>query len=149
MRGSKEIYEELQQKLSYELNCLEEGHVSCLDVLIELESDRNYLEKHLDDIKRFKDEYKDQIESESSSYQGEYKNHKIEVRAGRQNFNYKGIKAISEKEKELKNLQEKAKQAFVAKQKGVLPVSLDGEEIEIPEVSYSKSSVIVKQIKKN
>jgi hypothetical protein len=32
-------------------------------------------------------------------------------------FNYKGIKVISEKEKELKDLQEKAKQAFFGKAK--------------------------------
>ena len=147
MRGSKEIYEELQQKLSYDLQCLEEGHVSCLDVLIDLESDRHYLGKYLEQIDQFKTEYQDQIKSEASSYQGEYKNHKIEFRSVRQMFNYKGIKVISEKEKELKALQEKAKQAFLAKQKGMLPVSFDGEEIELPEVSYTKSSVIVKEIK--
>lgn len=147
MKGSKEFYEELQQKLSYELQCLEEGHVQALDVLIELESDRYYLGKYLEQIDQFKTEYQDQIESESNSYQGQYKGHKIEVRQGRQMFNYKGIKEVAEKENELKELKEKAKQAFIAKQKGMLPVSEDGEEIELPEVSYAKSSVVAKKIK--
>jgi hypothetical protein len=148
MKGSKEFYEELQQKKSVQLQQLEDGNASCLDVLIELESDKKYLKKHIEDIDLFKEKYQSQIESEASSYQGEYQGHKIEVRSGRQMFNYKGIKVISEKEKELKDLQEKAKQAFLAKQKGMLPVSLDGEEIELPEVSYTKSSVIVKKIDK-
>jgi septal ring factor EnvC (AmiA/AmiB activator) len=68
MKGSKEFYEELQQKKSVQLQQLEDGNASCLDVLIELESDKKYLKKHIEDIDLFKEKYQSQIESEASSY---------------------------------------------------------------------------------
>lgn len=147
MRGSKEIYEELQSKLSYETQCIEDGRSNVLDGLIELESDRYYLEKHLNDIKEFKNEYQNEIENEAKEHQSEYKGYKIEVRSGRKTFNYKGIKAIDEKEAELKQLKETAKQAFLSSQKGMMIASEDGEEIQLPKISYSASSVILKEIK--
>jgi len=36
MRGSKELFEELQEKIAYEINMVEEGNLNYLDALIEM-----------------------------------------------------------------------------------------------------------------
>lgn len=43
-----------------------------------------------------------------------------------------------------KALEEKYKQAFISKEKGLLPVDENGELLELPEINYRKSSLIVK-----
>jgi len=62
-------------------------------------------------------------------------------------YDFKGIENIAQKEKELKDLKENHKQAYIQYQKGMLNVNTDGEEIELPKVSYSASYVILKEIK--
>lgn len=69
---------------------------------------------------------------------------KFELRNGGTTFDYKGIKEWEEAKKNLSDIEEKYKQAFISYEKGLLNVTLDGEELTLPKVSYRKSSLIVK-----
>lgn len=69
---------------------------------------------------------------------------KFEVRNGATRYSYKGIPEWVEKQKELKAIEDKSKHAFISVQKGLLTVTDDIKEIPMPEVSYSKNSLIVK-----
>ena len=51
---------------------------------------------------------------------------------------------IAEYEKARKDCEDRLKQAFISKEKGLLVASEDGEELELPTVSYRKSSVVIK-----
>lgn len=68
----------------------------------------------------------------------------FEKRNGATRYSFDHITKVKELNQELKQVKEKAKQAFLAKQKGMLVASEDGEEIELPKVSYSKDCLIVK-----
>jgi len=148
MRGSKELFEELQEKIAYEINMVEEGNLNYLDALIEMNQYKVKIEETLNDIKDWQRENIDEIQNEAQGYKGQYKGYKFEVRNGKTMYDFKGIEHIAQKEKELKDLKENHKQAYIQYQKGMLNVNTDGEEIELPKVSYSASYVILKKIKK-
>lgn len=122
----------------------EDGEMSLLDAVIQLRKIKESCDSTLSFIKEFEDKYKDQIETEASAYQNEYKGATFEFRAGGKMFSFKGISEIEQKEAELKALKDRYQSAWENKQKGLLAVTEDGEELQLPTVSYRKSSMIVK-----
>lgn len=73
----------------------------------------------------------------------DHKGFKVEIRAGSTRYNFSNIKAWADKKKELKELEEKYKQAYKSFEKGI--TSLDEDEIlELPEAKSSKESIIIK-----
>jgi len=64
---------------------------------------------------------------------------------GSTRYSYKNIKSWNEKNKELKAIEEKSKMAYIAFSKGLLTADEFGEEIELPEISYTKDCLIVKK----
>jgi hypothetical protein len=69
----------------------------------------------------------------------------FERRAGGASYNYKHIPEWMEAENAKKQIEAKYKQAFLARQKGLLVASEDAEEMILPEIMYRKSSLIVKK----
>lgn len=122
----------------------EDGEMSLLDAVIQLRKIKESCESTLSFIKEFEDKYKDQIETEANAYQNEYKGATFEFRSGGKMFNFKGISEIDQKEAELKALKDRYQSAWENKQRGLLAVTEDGEELQLPTVSYRKSSMIVK-----
>ena len=147
MIGSKELQEQLQEKLSYEMQMAENGDSNYLDCLIELEEAKSVCDKCIQDIKDWKSENGAEISGDAINYNNEYKGYKIELRNGRKIFDYSEIKEIADKKTEIKELENKAKLAFEAKQKGILNIDEDGVEIQLPAVKYTASSIIVKKEK--
>lgn len=147
MIGSKELQEQLQEKLSYEMQMAENGDSNYLDCLIELEEVKSVCDKCIQDIKDWKSENGAEISGDAINYNNEYKGYKIELRNGRKIFDYSEIKEIADKKTEIKELENKAKLAFEAKQKGILNIDEDGVEIQLPAVKYTASSIIVKKEK--
>lgn len=147
MIGSKELREQLQEKLSYEMQMAENGDSIYLDCLIELEQIRSVCERCSQDIKEWKSEKEAEISGDAINYNNQYKGYKIELRNGRKIFDYSGIKEITEKKNEIKELENRAKVAFENRQKGILNIDEDGCEIELPIVKYTASSVILKKEK--
>lgn len=122
----------------------EDGEISFLDAVIQLRRIKETYDNQLSIIKEFEDKYKSEIETEASAYQNKYKGATFEFRSGGKMFNFKGISEIDQKEAELKDLKEKYQAAWENKQKGLLAVTEDGEELQLPTISYRKSSMIVK-----
>lgn len=69
----------------------------------------------------------------------------FERRAGGSSYSYKHIPEWAEAERNKKQIEAKYKQAFLARQKGLMVASEDAEEMILPEISYRKSSLIVKK----
>jgi len=122
----------------------EDGELSFLDCVIQLRKIKENCDNQISIIKEFEDKYKSEIETEANAYQNEYKGVTFEFKSGGKMFNFKGISEIDSKEAELKALKEKYQAAWENKQKGLLAVTEDGEELQLPTISYRKSSMIVK-----
>lgn len=69
----------------------------------------------------------------------------FEKRNGSTRYSYSHIKAHKELKEKLKEVEEKSKQAYLSKIKGLLTANKDGEEIELPKVTHTKDSLIVKK----
>jgi len=146
MGKTSEMHLQMQDQYMNAVNDAEIGNVGHLDTFIFLEEERKLLEQSLAIIKSYKDENLDLIEKEANEYGKEgYKGYKVEVRNGGRLFDYKHIPEWQERKESLSECEEKHKQAFIAKEKGLLTASEDGEEIVMPEVSYRKSSIILKK----
>lgn len=152
MGRTKELFAELreqdphhiiQDQLMSIIGGVEDGNVSVLDGLIEVKQHQEHLENSLELVKAYKDQNFDMIEAEAKEHEGLYRGFEVGVRNGGRYFTYKRIKKWQEIEAEKKRIEEQAKQAFLNKEKGLLTATQDGEEIELPEVNYRKSSVIV------
>ena len=72
----------------------------------------------------------------------------FQKRNGATRYSYKNIPEWQTYNKGLKDCEERHKQAFISRQKGMLTATMDGEEIVMPEVSYSKDSLAVKKLTK-
>lgn len=68
----------------------------------------------------------------------------FQIRNGATRYSYKHIPEWQKAQEGLKEVEERYKAAFVARQKGLLTASEDGEEMILPEVNRSKDSLIVK-----
>ena len=127
-------------------NKVENGELSVLDGLIQMKKNQDELEKSIEIIKAFKDDNFETIDAESKEYQGEYGGFEIGIRNGGKMFNYKGVSEWVETEAKKKVIEQKYKLMWEAKQKG-LPyanVDEDGVALALPEVSYRRSSIIIK-----
>ena len=71
----------------------------------------------------------------------------FELRQGSRRWNFKNIPAWGQKKSELAEIEERAKHAFASWEKGLLTASADGEEMELPEVTYTLPAIVVKAVK--
>lgn len=68
----------------------------------------------------------------------------FEKRNGSTRYSFKHIPEWKKLEDQKKEIEAKSKQAYISVQKGILVADPDGLEIELPKVSYTKDSLIVK-----
>ena len=122
------------------------GEISLEDALIKAERLRNDLETELAALKSFKHEKSDEIQTLSKEYKEGYQGHIFEVRQGRITWNFKHIPEWQTHDQAKKDCESKYKAAFNAKQKGLTFADVDenGEQLPLPEINYSKPSVIIK-----
>lgn len=142
-----ELHIQIQDEMLNAIHKVEQGNLPVLDALIQLEEERKNLETSLAIIKSFKAEQLENIADEAINYKDGFKGFKIEVRSGGRMYNFKNIEEWKTYQKNLKDCEERYKQAFILKEKGLMVASEDGEEMELPEISYRKSSVIVSHLK--
>lgn len=149
MGNYSEMHIALQDEIMRLSNCAGEGELTNLDALIEMRKHREEFEKGLALIKDFEDKKINEIANEASQYPEGYRGFEIKMVNGRKNFNFKCVPAWVEAEENRKNIEEKYKMMFEAKAKG-LPhanVTEDGEVLPLPEVSYTKSYLTIKEKK--
>lgn len=147
MGATSEYYIGMQNEIMSTIDRSENGHISVLDALIQLEEERKHLEQSLAIIKSFKDEQLENIATQIKEYPEGYKGYNIEVRNGGVMYDFKHIPEWKEYKQLLVDCEARYKSALVAKEHGnaFANVSDDGEELPLPQVSYRKSSVIVKK----
>ncbi len=86
---------------------------------------------------------------EAESYGEKKFKHKdlmIERRNGKKNFNFKGITEWQQADATKKAVEAKAKAAYSNYENNVESVTPDGEIVQLPIVTYSKDSLIIKRI---
>ncbi len=149
MGANSELHIRIQDELMNTIHNAEEGHISMLDALIILEEERKHIENSLEIVKSFKDEQFSSIAHEADEYKDGYKGFVVEVRNGGKSYNYKNIPEWQKAEKVKKEVENKYKSMYLAKQAGstYANISEDDEELPLPEISYRKSSIILKKKK--
>lgn len=150
MGATSELFIEMQDELINSVKQAEEGEISILDVAIQFEKQKGQLEDALKFIKQFKDDNAETIAGEAAEYPDGYKGFKIEYRNGATRYDYKGIPDWVKANDHKKEVEDKYKAMLKAKLKGssFANVSEDGEELPMPEMKYSKSSIVLKAIRR-
>jgi hypothetical protein len=139
---SKENFFEMRQlELAHFVDEVEKGQTSALIAYAQ--------------IKRVADEYASAIKQIEEPAMEEAHNFgeksfetqgfKFEIRNGAKRFDYSGIDEWKDQRDALKETEERYKAAFVARQKGLLTASQDGEELQLPELKISKDSLVLKR----
>lgn len=101
--------------------------------------------KELENCKKQIEDYaKEEAEKHGNKF--EYKGYKFELRQGGRSYSFKNIKAWSDKQKEIKEIEERYKAAFSSYEKGLMTADENGEEMELPEVTYRSNSLIIKKL---
>ena len=147
MIGTKDIYLDMQEQIAKEITDFEQGNIGVLDALTSLRSIKENLETGISYIKEFESQHTAEIEKEAREYEGKYNGYAIEVRQGRKIFDFSRIPEVKIAEANVKELKDYYKKAFEAHQKDILMADSDGVEIQLPELNYSKPSVVVKKLK--
>lgn len=140
-------HEQIQNRLIHVQSAVKHGEMNPLAAVIELRKYRKHLENSLALIKDFEIEYYEEIQNEAEKYQNQYDGFKFEFRNGRKTYDFKSIPEWQSAEKYKKEIEAKYKSMLQAKINGAphANVSEDGEELPLPEVKYSKSSLIIKR----
>lgn len=101
--------------------------------------------KELENCKKQIEDYaKEEAEKHGNKF--EHKGYKFELRQGGRSYSFKNIKAWSDKQKEIKEIEERYKAAFSSYEKGLMTADENGEEMELPEVTYRSNSLIIKKL---
>ena len=119
-----------------------------LKTAIELQKLSDELSELLNLIKMFSEEHIEEISQESEDYGGVFEGYEIKKRNGRKMISYKNVPEWKEAEKTKKQIEAKYKAMLSAIEKGLgnANISEDGEVLELPEVTYSKSGISYKKI---
>lgn len=145
MGATSELFIQMQDQLVNTINQVENGDIQVLDAVIEMRKQREFHEQMLKEISHFESEKYNEIELEAKEHQNEFRGAKFEFRSGRKTFSFKGIDEVEKATEDLKTVKDKYQSAWEMKQKGLAPVDEDtGEVLQLPTVSYGKSSMVVK-----
>lgn len=136
------------KRISEIINMADDGQIGMMDAVCDLQDMVKPLEEALGFIKEFKKEHVDELAMLKEDYPDGYGGYTFEYRNGAMRLGYKNISEWAEANKELKDIEKKYKAAYLGFQKGIQPVTEDGEILELPEPTYSASSIILKPIKR-
>lgn len=130
-----------QEELVNLLNEVENGESSALIAYAKM--------KEAEEIyKQAKDQIKDLALEEAANYpekKFQLMGFEFEKRKGSTRYSYKNIPLWNDANKQLKEIEDAHKKAFLARQKGHLIATNDGEEIVFPEILVSKDTLIVRK----
>lgn len=147
MGYSKELFQQLQEDFVAKCQKVEDGEMPILEAVLAFRGQKKECEAYIEAVKAFEQKHEEQILTQIKYNAGSYKGAKFEVRSGGRTFNFKGIREWRIAAENLKEIEDKYKQAFISKEKGLIPVDDNGELLDLPEVSYRKDSIIIKQTK--
>lgn len=123
-----------------------EGDLYILDAVLELRKIKEFYKNELSLIELFEKQYLSEIEMASKDYPGgDYRGYKFKVTQGRKTFDYSNIPELMKIKNDLSLVQNKYKQAWEGFQKGIQPISEDGEILPLPTVKYSSGYLTIKK----
>lgn len=149
MGKNKELFMDMLTEIADVAIQFDNGDIEILNALTQLENYKGPLQRGLDVIKHFKDQNTEEIDAASKNFKDGYGGYLIEVRNGGRMLNFKGIEEWQECDELKKDCEKKYKTMLDAKIAGNANanISKDGEVLELPVVTYRKSSVILKEKK--
>ena len=136
----------IQDKIINSIKKVEDGDLNPLLVITELEDMRTMLNDTIKIIEEFKEANIDELAMLATDYPEGYGGYRFEYRNGAKRFNFKGCPTWVDLETRKKHEEQKLKLMWESATKGMTTVDENGEVMPLPEVSYSKSSLIMKKI---
>ena len=138
---SKELFFEMrEQEVSYLLTEVEEGNIAALSTYGNLKKCQALYSEAIKQIEEIAFNEADLYSEKTFKDSGFV----FEKRNGGIRYSFKHIEEWQELENQKKEVEARSKQAYLSMQRNLLVGTEDGEEVEIPKVSYTKSSLIVK-----
>lgn len=122
------------------LEDVQEGRIEALESYAEL---KLYAKEIADAIKEVEPFALDEAQKQDDK-KFTFKGYLFEFRNGTPRYNYKNIESWNKKQAELKEIEKTAKAALQAANKNLLTATEDGEEVQLPEVTYAKDSLSVR-----
>ncbi len=135
------FFEMRQEELAHFVEQVEQGNRNALVAYAQMKRTAEEYSKAISQIEPIAFEEAYSFGEKSFETQG----YKFEIRSGAKRYDYSGIDEWVSKRDELKETEERYKAAFIAKQKGLLTASEDGEELQLPELKISKDSLVLKK----
>ena len=138
---SKELFFEMrEQEVAHLLTEVEEGNVAALSTYGNLKKCQALYAEAIKQIEGIAFNEADLYSEKTFQDSGFV----FEKRNGGIRYSFKHIEEWQELDNQKKEVEAKSKQAYLAMQRNLLVGTEDGEEIEMPRVTYTKSSLIVK-----
>ena len=139
---SKDLFYKMrEEEVAHLLTEVEEGNIDTLSTYGNLKRCKDLFEQASKQIEP-------QAQEEANLYAEktfEEAGFTFEKRNGSTRYSFSHIPRIAELKNEIKEIEAKSKQAFISVQKGILVADQDGLEIELPKITYTKDSLIVKK----
>ena len=138
---SKELFFEMrEQEVAHLLTEVEEGNIAALSTYGNLKKCQALYAEAIKQIEENAFNEADLYAEKTFQDSGFI----FEKRNGGIKYSFKHIEEWQKLENQKKEVEAKIKQAYLAMQRNLLVGTEDGEVVEIPKISYSKSSLIVK-----
>ena len=138
---SKELFFEMrEQEVAHLLTEVEEGNVAALSTYGNLKKCQALYAEAIKQIEGIAFNEADLYSEKTFQDSGFI----FEKRNGGIRYSFKHIEEWQDLDNQKKEVEAKSKQAYLAMQRNLLVGTEDGEEIEMPRVTYTKSSLIVK-----
>lgn len=125
-----------------ELQSVKDGETSALLLIAALRDEEKRIGALISEVEEFAHKEAETFGEKTFKFNG----FKFEIRQGSRRYSFKNIPAWVEASNKVKNVEELARLAYLNYEKNVLAADTNGEELVLPEVSYTKSSLIIKRI---
>lgn len=138
---SKEIFYEMrEQEVAHLLIEVEEGNIAALSTYGNLKKCQALYSEAIKQIEEIAFNEADLYSEKTFKDSGFV----FEKRNGGIRYSFKHIEEWIDLDNQKKEVEARSKQAYLSMQRNLLVGTEDGEEVEVPKVSYTKSSLIVK-----
>lgn len=148
MGRTKDLYIKIQDDIISSGDQAFEGEITFLDAVIRMHEHKRELNDTLTIIKEWEDENREIIENEALKHDKNYMGHTFEIRQGRKMHSFSHIPEWQHASKTVKDIEYKGKAMLELFIKGGFDdydeESREDIKKQLPEVSYGKSSLIVK-----
>lgn len=138
---SKELFYDMrEQEVAHLLTEVEEGNIAALSTYGNLKKCQALYSEAIKQIEEIAFNEADLYSEKTFKDSGFV----FEKRNGGIRYSFKHIEEWIDLDNQKKEVEARSKQAYLSLQRNLLVGTEDGEEVEIPKVSYTKSSLIVK-----